>query len=117
MKFKFKILFAATVLYQQLMPDPFDMEWKCDVENLRSRAAAERLGYTLEGVFRQHLVVKGRNRDTAWFSIIDQEWPRISAAMRRWLYENDSVSLRTLIQTKLPLNGIPHPTAITDSTT
>jgi RimJ/RimL family protein N-acetyltransferase len=76
------------------------MEWKCDAENLRSRAAAERLGYTFEGVFRQHQVVKGRNRDTAWFAIIDQEWPRIGAAMRHWLYEDDSVPLGTLLQTE-----------------
>ncbi len=78
------------------------MEWKCDAENLRSRAAAARLGYTFEGLFRQHLVVKDRNRDTAWFSIIDQEWPRIGAAMRHWLYEDDSVPLRTLIEAKIP---------------
>lgn len=75
------------------------MEWKSDAENLRSRAAAERLGYTFEGLFRQHMVVKGRNRDTAWFSIIDQEWPRIGSAMRHWLYEDASVSLRDLIKT------------------
>jgi RimJ/RimL family protein N-acetyltransferase len=60
-------------------------EWKCDAGNLPSRRAADRLGFTFEGIFRQHMVVKGRNRDTAWFSILDSEWPRIAAAMERWL--------------------------------
>jgi RimJ/RimL family protein N-acetyltransferase len=61
------------------------LEWKCDAANARSRAAAERFGFTFEGVFRQHMVVKGRNRDTAWFSIIDGEWPAIDAAFTAWL--------------------------------
>ena len=73
------------------------MEWKCNAENARSRAAAERLGYTFEGIFRQHLVVKRANRDTAWYSMLDHEWPRIRAAMTLWLYEDDSVPLRTLL--------------------
>lgn len=60
-------------------------EWKCDADNGPSRRAAERFGFTYEGTFRQHMVVKGRNRDTAWFSITDREWPRIAAAMERWL--------------------------------
>ncbi|MFA6961012.1 MAG: GNAT family protein [Opitutaceae bacterium] len=60
-------------------------EWKCDSLNVPSRAAAERLGFTHEGVFRQAVVVKGRNRDTAWFSIIDTEWPARRAAIVRWL--------------------------------
>ena len=51
------------------------VEWKCDALNARSRAAAERLGFTFEGIFRQHMIVKGRNRDTAWFSMLDREWP------------------------------------------
>jgi len=61
------------------------LEWKTDALNARSRRAAERLGFTFEGIFRQHLVVKGRNRDTAWFSIIDGEWPPIRAAFEEWL--------------------------------
>ena len=61
------------------------LEWKCDARNTRSRAAAERFGFTFEGVFRQHMIVKGRNRDTAWFSILDGEWPRIDAGFTRWL--------------------------------
>jgi RimJ/RimL family protein N-acetyltransferase len=73
------------------------MEWKCHAENLRSRAAALRLGYTFEGVFRQHLFVKGANRDTAWFAMLDGEWPNIGSAMERWLYEDDSLSLARLI--------------------
>jgi RimJ/RimL family protein N-acetyltransferase len=51
------------------------VEWKCDSLNARSRRAAERLGFTFEGVFRNHMIVKGRNRDTAWFAMTDDEWP------------------------------------------
>ena len=61
------------------------LEWKCDALNEPSRRAAERFGFTFEGVFRQHLVVKGRNRDTAWFSILDGEWPAVRAAFEKWL--------------------------------
>jgi RimJ/RimL family protein N-acetyltransferase len=57
-------------------------EWKCDALNTRSRAAAERLGFTFEGVFRRHMIVKGRNRDTAWFSIVDDEWPAVRERLR-----------------------------------
>jgi RimJ/RimL family protein N-acetyltransferase len=72
-------------------------EWKCDAMNARSRAAAHRLGFTFEGIFRHHMVVKGRNRDTAWFSMLDEEWPARKAAMRRWLDAPDgTVSLREL---------------------
>jgi RimJ/RimL family protein N-acetyltransferase len=60
-------------------------EWKCNAANAASRAAARRLGFTFEGVFRQHMVVKGRNRDTAWYSIIDGEWPAVQAGFERWL--------------------------------
>ncbi len=61
------------------------LEWKCDALNDPSRRAAERFGFTFEGVFRQHLVVKGRNRDSAWFSILDGEWPAIRSAFEGWL--------------------------------
>jgi len=61
------------------------VEWKCDNANKRSRRAAERVGFTLEGVFRQHMMVKGRNRDTAYFSITDSEWPAIEDAFEGWL--------------------------------
>lgn len=60
-------------------------EWKCDALNLPSRRAAQRLGLSYEGVFRQATVVKGRNRDTAWFAAIDGEWPRLRAAFEEWL--------------------------------
>ena len=74
------------------------VEWKCDALNERSRAAARRLGFAFEGIFRQHLVVKGRNRDTAWFSILDGEWPTIRKNMETWLYggDNSNASLRQL---------------------
>jgi RimJ/RimL family protein N-acetyltransferase len=60
-------------------------EWKCNALNAPSRAAAERYGFRFEGIFRQADIVKGRNRDTAWFSIVDSEWPRIKEAFERWL--------------------------------
>ena len=60
-------------------------EWKCNALNAPSRAAAERYGFRYEGIFLQADVVKGRNRDTAWYSITDREWPRIKAAFERWL--------------------------------
>lgn len=60
-------------------------EWKCDALNQPSRQAALRLGFTFEGVFRQATVVKGRNRDTAWYSIIDSEWPALETAFMTWL--------------------------------
>ena len=61
------------------------VEWKCDALNERSRAAARRLGFTFEGVFRRHMIVKGRNRDSAWFSMTDDEWPGARAAFETWL--------------------------------
>jgi RimJ/RimL family protein N-acetyltransferase len=60
-------------------------EWKCDALNLPSRQAAQRYGFSYEGVFRQAAVVKGRNRDTAWFAIIDRDWPAVREAFRLWL--------------------------------
>ena len=60
-------------------------EWKCDARNEPSRNAALRFGFTFEGIFRGHMVVKGRNRDTAWFAIVDSDWPRIKAGMEAWL--------------------------------
>jgi RimJ/RimL family protein N-acetyltransferase len=61
------------------------LEWKCNNGNARSKYAAERLGFSFEGVFRQHMVVKGQNRDTAWYSILDGEWPAIAAGFEQWL--------------------------------
>jgi RimJ/RimL family protein N-acetyltransferase len=60
-------------------------EWKCDALNGPSRRAAERLGFRFEGIFRQATIYKGRNRDTAWYSILDREWPALGAAFERWL--------------------------------
>lgn len=60
-------------------------EWKCDAANLRSRRAAERFGLSFEGVFRQHTISKGRNRDTAWYAAIDKEWPALREAFETWL--------------------------------
>ena len=72
-------------------------EWKCDALNARSRAAAQRLGFSFEGIFRQHMIVRARNRDTAWFAMLDGDWPAIKANCMRWLYgEEPGLSLRAL---------------------
>jgi RimJ/RimL family protein N-acetyltransferase len=60
-------------------------EWKCNALNAASRRAAARFGFTFEGIFRQHMIVKGRSRDTAWFAMLDGEWPARKAAFERWL--------------------------------
>ena len=64
------------------------VEWKCDALNEKSRAAALRLGFKFEGIFRQHMIIKGRNRDTAWYSMLDSEWAAIKKNMEMWLYQN-----------------------------
>jgi len=82
---------AATEAMFLMMHRAFDelgyrrYEWKCDSLNAASRAAALRLGFQYEGLFRQAVVYKGRSRDTAWFSIIDSEWPALRSAYERWL--------------------------------
>jgi len=81
---------AATEAMFLMMKWAFDAgyrryEWKCNAQNLASRRAAQRLGFSFEGVFRQHMIIKGRNRDTAWFSVIDSEWPALSEAFSLWL--------------------------------
>jgi RimJ/RimL family protein N-acetyltransferase len=82
---------AATEAQYLLMRHVFDdlgyrrYEWKCDALNAPSRRAALRLGFSFEGIFRQALVYKGRNRDTAWFAMIDGEWPALRGAFERWL--------------------------------
>jgi RimJ/RimL family protein N-acetyltransferase len=82
---------AATESMYLLMRRVFDelgyrrYEWKCDALNAPSRAAAQRLGFRYEGMFRQATVTKMRNRDTCWFSILDSEWPALKAAFERWL--------------------------------
>ncbi len=64
-------------------------EWKCDNSNEASKRAALRYGFSYEGTFRQDMIVRGRNRDTAWYSILDHEWPNISIAMSTWLSEKN----------------------------
>ena len=82
---------AATEAMYLMMRRVFDelgyrrYEWKCDALNAPSRAAALRLGFQYEGMFRQATVYKGRNRDTCWFSILDREWPALKEAFERWL--------------------------------
>lgn len=82
---------AATEGIYLLAANVFDrlgyrrFEWKCNALNAASRRAAERLGFRFEGVFRNHMVVKGRNRDTAWFAITDDDWPCVRAAFAEWL--------------------------------
>ncbi|MDP6389128.1 MAG: GNAT family protein [Alphaproteobacteria bacterium] len=61
------------------------LEWKCNHLNAASRRAADRFGFTFEGIFRQHMIVKGRNRDTAWYAMMDHEWPRVRAGFEAWL--------------------------------
>lgn len=79
-------------------------EWKCNNENEPSKRAAARFGFTFEGVFRQHMVQKGRNRDSAWFSITDGEWPRLKAGYEAWLKpENFDADGRQL--SKLTFSG------------
>ncbi|MDC7827578.1 GNAT family protein [Pseudomonas sp. BLCC-B13] len=60
------------------------LEWKCNARNARSRRAAERFGFSYEGLFRQHMIVKGENRDTAWYALIDSEWPQCRQAFQHW---------------------------------
>ena len=82
---------AATEAMYLMMRRAFDemgyrrYEWKCDSLNGPSRRAATRLGFQFEGIFRQAAVYKGRNRDTAWFSIVDSEWPDLKSAFEQWL--------------------------------
>jgi RimJ/RimL family protein N-acetyltransferase len=65
------------------------LEWKCNALNAASRRAAERFGFSFEGVFRKHMVVKGRSRDTAWYAITDDEWPSIRHGFEAWLSQEN----------------------------
>jgi RimJ/RimL family protein N-acetyltransferase len=82
---------AATETIYLLLRHAFDdlghrrVEWKCDAANARSRTAAARFGFTYEGTFRQHMIVKGANRDTAWYAMLDGEWPAIRTGFEAWL--------------------------------
>ena len=82
---------GATEVQYLLMRYVFDAlgyrryEWKCNALNAPSRRAADRFGFTFEGIFRQHMMVRGRTRDTAWYSILDREWPKQKRAFEAWL--------------------------------
>ena len=87
------------------------LEWKCNSLNQPSRRAAQRLGFRFEGIFRQAAVVKGRNRDTAWFSVLDGEWPALQAAIERWLapenFDRDGRQRVSLTSLTEAANGTP----------
>lgn len=108
---------AATEAMFLMMKRAFEMgyrryEWKCNALNEPSRRAAQRLGLSYEGLFRQAAVVKGRNRDTAWYAAIDQEWPALKAAFQQWLEPSNfdeagrqKVALSTLTSPLLKQRG------------
>ena len=99
---------AATETIYLLARHAFDdlgyrrLEWKCNALNAASRRAAERFGFTFEGVFRKHQVVKGRSRDTSWYAITDDEWPAIRAGFQSWLapenFDSEGRQIRSLGQ-------------------
>ncbi|MEH2068248.1 MAG: GNAT family protein [Nostoc sp.] len=72
------------------------VEWKCDSLNHTSRTTAARMGFIYEGRFRQHMFVRGKNRDTDWFAMTDKEWPRCKGNFEKWLYSNEKISLMEL---------------------
>ncbi|MBB5350927.1 RimJ/RimL family protein N-acetyltransferase [Haloferula luteola] len=85
---------AATEAMYLMMKSAFSLgyrryQWRCDALNAPSRSAAQRLGLSFEGIFRNATVYKGRNRDTAWFAAIDSEWPSLDAAFSRWLHPDN----------------------------
>lgn len=100
---------AATEAQFLLMAYVFDAlkyrryEWKCDSLNAPSRKAAERLGFSFEGIFRQALVYKGRSRDTAWHSIIDKEWPVLKQAFQSWLSKSNFDENQSQIQSLISI--------------
>ena len=81
-------------------------EWKCNNANEPSKRAAERFGFTFEGIFRQHMVQKGKNRDTAWYSVIDSEWPALKAAYQAWLspdnFDANGMQIKRLEEFRAP---------------
>jgi RimJ/RimL family protein N-acetyltransferase len=81
-------------------------EWKCNNLNEPSKAAAKRFGFAYEGLFRQHMWVKGANRDTAWFAMTDKDWPRIRAAYERWLApDNFDAAGRQRVRLEVPTSA------------
>lgn len=102
---------AATEAMYMMMTEAFRLgyrryEWKCNALNAPSRRAAQRLGFSWEGIFRQHLIVKGRNRDTAWFAMTDQEWPAMQRAFEAWLspdnFDDDGQQRQRLAELTAP---------------
>lgn len=85
------------------------LEWKCNALNAPSRRAALRYGHTYEGTFRQHMIVKGQNRDTAWFSIVDGEWEVLRVAFEKWIspenFSDDGKQLRSLEEMRAEINA------------
>ncbi|MGQ0750925.1 MAG: GNAT family N-acetyltransferase [Betaproteobacteria bacterium] len=103
---------TATEAMYLMMKRAFELgyrryEWKCDALNAASRAAAQRLGFSYEGIFRQAVVYKGRNRDTAWYAMMDSEWPALNAAYTRWLapenFDADGKQRTSLSQLTSPI--------------
>ena len=80
-------------------------EWKCDALNAPSRRAAARFGFTFEGLFRQHMIIKGRNRDTAWHSMLDGEWPACKQSFERWLAPDNFAADGRQKQSLAAING------------
>ena len=116
---------AATEAVMLLLAHAFALgyrrcEWKCDARNARSRAAALRFGFTFEGVFRQHMVVKGHNRDTAWYSLLDHEWPAARAGFEGWLdprnFDDTGRQRRSLRECRAAAGARPSPAAHGDGT-
>jgi len=106
---------AATEAMFLMMKEVFDLgyrryEWKCNALNMPSRRAAQRLGFSWEGIFRQHLVVKSRNRDTAWLAIIDQDWSSLQLAYETWL---SSENFDREGRQKQSLRDLTRPTRVT----
>lgn len=113
---------AATEAMYLMMKHAFELgyrryEWKCDALNAKSRAAAERLGFTFEGIFRQATVYKGRNRDTAWYSVIDREWPALERTFLRWLdpenFDEHGRQRRRLQDLRAEESGAPEAAGLT----
>ncbi len=80
-------------------------EWKCDTLNAPSRRAAERYGFTFEGIFRQHMIAKGHSRDTAWLAMLDSEWPARKASFERWLSPDNFGADGRQIESLSAMNG------------
>lgn len=102
---------AATEAMYLMMRQAFELgyrryEWKCDALNAKSRLAAQRLGLSFEGVFRQATLYKGRNRDTAWYAAIDQEWPELERAFKQWL---DPANFDEMGQQRVRLSDLSGP--------